>query len=258
MPFARAPGSRSGGAPDNEADRCYPPTVLTGVTHQMRLMCQEVFGPVLPIMPVKDMIEAVALANDSRLGLAASVWTADRRLAEQIAGQLKVGGVVINDCLIHFAIPGLPFGGVGESGSGRTHGREGLWEYCATQAVVRHRFGPRREWQWFPAGSKHRLMARLARLLFRSGLLARFRSPAPPTGRRGMRVRQHPFERTRRHGDAETRGQAKNGQRVHRSGHYGVEQMALTDKKRRMQTVEPPAAWRIGSSEKTLVAQWEE
>ena len=166
---------RVGGPPGDRTTRCYPPTVMTGVNHRMRLMRGEVFGPVLAIQPVADREEAVRLANDSRFGLSASLWTRDRRWADRAAGRLRVGSVAINDCLVHFAIVEAPFGGVGESGFGRTHGVEGLREFCSTQTVARHWFGPRLELQWFPYRSKHRLMRKVARLLFRSGLMNKLR-----------------------------------------------------------------------------------
>lgn len=164
-----------GGLPEKHANLCFPPTVLSDVDHNMRLMNEETFGPVLPVMRVAHMDEAVELANDSRYGLSASIWSADVYRARWMASRLRVGGVVINDCLLHFAVAELPFGGRGESGIGRTHGREGLHEFCTTQTITQHRFGPRREFHWFPYGEKHRLMTRAIRLLFRSGFLERFR-----------------------------------------------------------------------------------
>src|ERR1700684_331418 len=81
------------GAP--EAAAFYGPTVLTGVTPEMRIMREEIFGPVLPITVVDSEEEALALANDSRFGLGASVWTADRSRGERIAREIEAGMVWI-------------------------------------------------------------------------------------------------------------------------------------------------------------------
>ena len=106
----------------------YAPTVLAGVTHDMRIMREETFGPVLPIMAFDSDGEAVRLANDSEYGLAASVWTRDRGRGEKLARQIHAGSVMINDAVSCYAISEAPHGGVKASGIGRTHGRFGLEE----------------------------------------------------------------------------------------------------------------------------------
>ncbi|MDQ6817236.1 MAG: aldehyde dehydrogenase family protein [Actinomycetota bacterium] len=106
----------------------YAPTVLTGVTHDMRLMQEEIFGPVLPIMVVDSEDEAVSLANDSRFGLGASVWSGDRGRAERIATELQAGMVWINDHMFSHGACQCSWGGVKDSGVGRTHSKFGLYE----------------------------------------------------------------------------------------------------------------------------------
>jgi succinate-semialdehyde dehydrogenase/glutarate-semialdehyde dehydrogenase len=106
----------------------YAPTVLADVTHQMRVMREETFGPVLPIMPFDSEEEAVRLANDSEYGLAASVWTHDRARGERIARDVNAGTVMVNDAVSCFGISEAPHGGWKASGIGRTHGRLGLEE----------------------------------------------------------------------------------------------------------------------------------
>ena len=105
----------------------YAPTVLTGVTHEMRIMQEEIFGPVLPIIVVDSEDEALRLANDSRFGLGASLWTADRPKAERMARELQSGMVWINDHMYSHGAAQTPWGGVKDSGLGRTHSKFGLY-----------------------------------------------------------------------------------------------------------------------------------
>jgi acyl-CoA reductase-like NAD-dependent aldehyde dehydrogenase len=148
----------------------FEPTVVVDVDHDMELMRDETFGPVLPIMKVRDQDEAVRLANDSRYGLNSSVWTGSKTRAREVADQLEAGNVCVNDCLVSYAVPSLPFGGVKESGIGRAHGDVGLQEMCRTKSVLEDRAGLRREMQWYPAvrGSYGAAM-RAAKVLYRRG-----------------------------------------------------------------------------------------
>jgi len=113
----------------------YAPTVLADVTHSMRLMQEETFGPVLPVASFNDDDEAVALANDSEFGLAASIWTANRTRGQALARHLEAGTVMVNDVVSCYAIPEAPHGGVKSSGIGRTHGRAGLEEMVRIKYV---------------------------------------------------------------------------------------------------------------------------
>jgi succinate-semialdehyde dehydrogenase/glutarate-semialdehyde dehydrogenase len=113
----------------------FEPTVVAGVDHSMRLMQEETFGPVLALCSVASAEEAVALANDSSFGLAASIWTRDTRRGRQLASQLKAGAVMVNDVASYFGICEAPHGGRGASGWGRTHSRFGLLELVQVKYV---------------------------------------------------------------------------------------------------------------------------
>jgi acyl-CoA reductase-like NAD-dependent aldehyde dehydrogenase len=103
-------------------------TVLTDVTHDMRIMREEIFGPVLPIVTVGSEQEAIELANDSQFGLGASVWTLDRDKGERIAHQIEAGMVWINDHSYSHGACQCSWGGVKESGLGRSHSKFGFYE----------------------------------------------------------------------------------------------------------------------------------
>jgi succinate-semialdehyde dehydrogenase/glutarate-semialdehyde dehydrogenase len=121
-------GGPADGPPGLEAGRFYAPAVLTGVRKEMRIMREEIFGPVLPIIVVDSEDEAVALANDSEFGLGASVWTSDRAHGERIAAELQAGMVWINDHMFSHGACQCSWGGVKDSGVGRTHSKFGLYE----------------------------------------------------------------------------------------------------------------------------------
>jgi acyl-CoA reductase-like NAD-dependent aldehyde dehydrogenase len=131
------------------AETFYAPAVLTGVTHQMRIMREEIFGPVLPIMVVDSEDEAVALANDSRFGLGASVWTRDRERGQRIAAELQAGMVWINDHLFSHGAVQTPWGGVKDSGVGRTHSKFGLYECVNVKLRLWAPATIKNPW-WFP------------------------------------------------------------------------------------------------------------
>jgi acyl-CoA reductase-like NAD-dependent aldehyde dehydrogenase len=131
-----------------------PPVVVTDTAPDTALIRHETFGPVLPVIRVKDEDEAIRQANATRYGLFASVWTRDLVRGERVAGRIRAGGVSVNDTLVHYAVPGLPMGGVGDSGFGVRRGDDGLREMTRARTVMVHRWGARREFYWFPYSSR--------------------------------------------------------------------------------------------------------
>jgi acyl-CoA reductase-like NAD-dependent aldehyde dehydrogenase len=172
---ARARGARVliGGKAPAGPGYFYPPTVLTGVDHSMRIMREETFGPVLPIMSVASLDEAIRLANDSEYGLTASGWTTDPATAQKLQERLLAGVVTINDCVSSFGEPTAPWGGVKQSGVGRTHGRAGLREMVQVKYVTEDWTRGKALW-WYPYGEDYgRLMGTANRALHSRSLFTR-------------------------------------------------------------------------------------
>jgi acyl-CoA reductase-like NAD-dependent aldehyde dehydrogenase len=140
-----------GGCPDgaNTGGWFYAPTVLVGVDHTMPVMREETFGPVLPLMTFADEEEAVRLANDSQFGLTASVWTRNLQRGRRVAERIEAGTVMVNEVLYTHGIAQTPWGGVKQSGLGRTHGRLGLLELVAPRHVHVNRLARLQDVWWF-------------------------------------------------------------------------------------------------------------
>ncbi|MHB1033820.1 MAG: aldehyde dehydrogenase family protein [Pirellulales bacterium] len=139
--------------PQGTPGKFLPAVVLTDVDHSMLVMREETFGPVVGVMRVSDMDEAIRLANDSNLGLTASVWSRNRRKARELASQIQAGVVTINDHLMSHGLPATPWGGFKQSGLGRTHGAIGFAEMTQPQCIVDDVL-PRikRDLWWYPHG----------------------------------------------------------------------------------------------------------
>ena len=147
----------TGGVSQAAGGLFYPPTVLTNVNHRMKIMREETFGPTLPIMTFKSEAEAVRLANDSTFGLTACIWTNDISRGRKLAEQIDAGTVMINEVVYTHGIAQTPWGGVKQSGYGRTHGRMGLLELVSPRHIHVNRMAFVPDLWWFrysPAASK--------------------------------------------------------------------------------------------------------
>jgi aldehyde dehydrogenase (NAD+)/betaine-aldehyde dehydrogenase len=124
----------SGGEIGNGKGAFYPPTVLAGVDSKMAVAQEEIFGPVVAVIPFEDEKDAIRIANDVRYGLMATVWTGDPARGHRVARRIKSGMVGIN--VPYTAFPGIPFGGYKQSGFGRELGLETLDLYLETKSVL--------------------------------------------------------------------------------------------------------------------------
>lgn len=148
----------------------YEPTVLVDVDHSMKVMTEETFGPIIPLVKVRDAEEALRLANDSRYGLSGSIFTRDRALAQRLAEEMQSGSVSINDSLVPFIVADAPMGGRKDSGFGYRHGAEGIRKFCQQKTVVTDKFGLKEEFPWYPSTEKKaRQIRHLLNLLCHSG-----------------------------------------------------------------------------------------
>jgi succinate-semialdehyde dehydrogenase/glutarate-semialdehyde dehydrogenase len=131
---ALAQGARLllGGLPREDA-RFFPPCVVTGVTPQMRILHEEIFGPIAVVLSFDTEAEAVEIANSTRYGLASYLFTEKLSRAHRVAEELDFGMVGINDCAV--STPQAPFGGVKESGLGREGGKYGIEEYLSIKYI---------------------------------------------------------------------------------------------------------------------------
>jgi acyl-CoA reductase-like NAD-dependent aldehyde dehydrogenase len=138
-----------GGPVEGAETDLYAPAVLTGVTHEMRIIREEVFGPVVPVVTVDSEEEAIALANDSEFGLGASVWTLDRDKGERIARRLQSGMVWVNDHMYSHGACSCAWGGVKDSGVGRSHSKFGFYE-CVNVKLLTWEPSRTRNFWWHP------------------------------------------------------------------------------------------------------------
>lgn len=144
----------------------YEPTVLGDVKDLMRVYSEETFGPVVSVYQFRNEAEVVAEANNTRYGLNASVWTRDGKRAHEIAQKLRAGTVNVNEAYAAaWGSTDAPMGGMGESGLGRRHGREGILRFTEAQTVARQRLLPIAPWFGMDEQSWGRFMVRSLRVL---------------------------------------------------------------------------------------------
>jgi acyl-CoA reductase-like NAD-dependent aldehyde dehydrogenase len=150
----------------------FEPTVLVDVDHSMAVMRDETFGPVVGVMKVRDSEEALRLANDTRYGLAASVF-GDKSRAEAVARRIEAGAVNVNDVIVNYIAVEVPMGGWKESGIGFRHGEHGIKKYTRPESLVITRFSGKREPTWYPYTKTRRGIVKRAAQAFNARDLKR-------------------------------------------------------------------------------------
>jgi acyl-CoA reductase-like NAD-dependent aldehyde dehydrogenase len=156
------------------------PTLLTNLPRGARSLTEEVFGPVLPIVVVSSDDEAVALANASAFGLSASVWSRSRSHARAVASRLRAGTIAINDVALVAGVAEVSHGGVGMSGTGRSHGTAGLFEAVRSRTIVDDVVPWAGQPWWFPyPGDRANAFDQYLRLSHAPGLFDRLRGLWP-------------------------------------------------------------------------------
>jgi acyl-CoA reductase-like NAD-dependent aldehyde dehydrogenase len=187
---ATAKGARvavGGTRPSDLPGQFFPPTVLFGASHAMEVMREETFGPLVPVMRVKDAEDALRLANDTHLGLNATVF-GPRRKAVAFARRLQSGQVMVNDALVNYFVVESPLGGWKSSGLGVRHGVESLRQWTRIEAITEgrpllaplERFVARK--LAFPYDPRVLgVIRRASRLLYRRGISEKLRRPGKVT-----------------------------------------------------------------------------
>jgi acyl-CoA reductase-like NAD-dependent aldehyde dehydrogenase len=154
------------------ADQYIPATCLTDVPPDTMLMTEETFGPLMPIVKVKDWKEAVKLSNETRYGLSSAVFGKPGGDTRRAVNEIEAGSVTVNDVMTSIANPHLPFSGIKQSGIGFYHGKEGLRTFCRIRSVMENkRFRRKPEFYWYPYDSSdYDLVKDGMKFLFGQGL----------------------------------------------------------------------------------------
>jgi aldehyde dehydrogenase (NAD+) len=150
---------------ESDASECYiAPTVLRGVAKDAPIMQEEIFGPILPVLPIADIGEAIDFVNAGDKPLALYVFSEDEAVAQRVVDSTSSGGVCVNGTILHIANSALPFGGVGESGMGAYHGRHTFETFSHHKSVLTRGFRFDLKWMYPPySGLRSKLVRRFLR-----------------------------------------------------------------------------------------------
>jgi acyl-CoA reductase-like NAD-dependent aldehyde dehydrogenase len=135
----------------NCKDNFFEPTLVDGCTHEMDIVNDETFGPVIAVVTTENDAESLGFANASKYGLSSSIY-GNLKDVKKYIGLIQAGNVVVNNSILSFAAAPLPFGGIKESGIGRYHGKEGLKTFCNIKAVLIDKFTFTEDFTWAPYG----------------------------------------------------------------------------------------------------------
>lgn len=149
------------GGETNPAELYIAPTVIDGVTPEDQVMQEEIFGPILPIIEYTNLSEAIAFVNAQPKPLALYIFSNNKQHQKQVLQETASGGVCINDTIVHMAFPGLPFGGVGDSGMGRYHGKASFETFSHQRSVFNKSFLVDIKLRYAPYKGKLKLLKRL-------------------------------------------------------------------------------------------------
>jgi aldehyde dehydrogenase (NAD+) len=125
----------------DQATRFIHPMILTNVSLEGRIMSEEIFGPILPIITYRDIDDAIAIINSKPKALGLYVFTREKKVSDKVLHETSSGGVCVNDCAIHFLHHNLPFGGVNNSGMGKSHGYHGFLTFSNEKPVLKQKSG---------------------------------------------------------------------------------------------------------------------
>ncbi|MEL6940288.1 MAG: aldehyde dehydrogenase [Cyanobacteria bacterium J06598_1] len=142
------------GGQSDRATRFIAPTVLDNVAWDAPIMQEEIFGPVLPVLSYQKVEDAIALINSQPKPLALYLFTQNKALEKQVLSSTSSGGVCINDTILHLAIWGMPFGGVGDSGIGAYHGKHSFDTFSHQKSILKKPFWLDLDWRYPPYASK--------------------------------------------------------------------------------------------------------